>query len=113
MLIARSVGDVDRLREAYDRAHARIVSHGGASRFGELRHHCAVGNDALDIIGVWDSEESIRSRWSSDEFENTLISDGFPSPKSAEITILQLQRSNQRSDDSEPKGRSGARGSCQ
>jgi len=90
MLIARSVGDVDRLREAYDRAHARIVSHGGASRFGELRHHCAVGNDALDIIGVWDSEESIRSRWSSDEFENTLISDGFPSPKSAEITILQL-----------------------
>jgi hypothetical protein len=90
MLIARFVGDVDQLKDAYDRAHARIMSRGGATRFGELRHHCAVGNDALYIIGVWDSEEHIRSRWSSDEFENALVSDGFPSPKSAEITILQL-----------------------
>jgi hypothetical protein len=90
MLIARFVGDVDRLKEAYDRAHARILSRGGATRFGELRHHCALGKDALYIIGVWDSEEHIRSRWSSDELENILVSDGFPSPKSAEITILQL-----------------------
>jgi hypothetical protein len=90
MLIARFVGDVDRLKEAYDRAHARILSRGGTTRFGELRHHCAVGNGALYIIGVWDSEEHIRSRWSSDELETILVSDGFPSPKSAEITILQL-----------------------
>ena len=90
MLIARFVGDVDHLKEAYDRAHARILSRGGAIRFGELRHHCAVGNDALYIIGVWDSEEHIRSRWFSDELETTLLSDGFPSPKSAEITILNL-----------------------
>jgi hypothetical protein len=55
-----------------------------------LRHYCAVEHDALYIIGLWESEELIRSRWSSDEFENTLVSVGFPFPKSAEITILRL-----------------------
>jgi hypothetical protein len=90
MLIARFGGDVERLKEAYDRAHAKILSRGGATSFGELRHHCAIGHDALYIIGVWESEEQIRSRWSNDEFEKTLVSDGFPSPKSAEITILHL-----------------------
>ncbi len=90
MLIARFGGDVERLKDAYDRAHALILSRGGATSFGELRHFCAVGNDALYIIGVWESEERIRSRWSSDEFENTLVSAGFPSPLSAEITILDL-----------------------
>ena len=39
MLIARFGGDVDRLKEAYDRAHKLIVSRGGATSFGELRHH--------------------------------------------------------------------------
>jgi len=64
MLIARFGGDVDRLKEAYDRAHNLIVSRGGATSFGELRHHCAVSDEALYIVGVWDSEESIRTRWS-------------------------------------------------
>jgi len=90
MLIARFGGDVDRLKEAYDRAHNLIVSRGGATSFGELRHHCAVSDEALYIVGVWDSEESIRTRWSSEEFEKTLISVGFPSPKIAEMTILKL-----------------------
>lgn len=90
MLIARFDGEVEQLKEAYDRAHALILSRGGAIPFGELRHHAAVGNDALYIIGVWDSEEHIRSRWWSDELENTLVSAGFPSPKSAETTILHL-----------------------
>jgi hypothetical protein len=90
MLIARFGGDVERLKEAYDRAHALILSRGGATSVGELRHYCAVEHDALYIIGLWESEELIRSRWSSDEFENTLVSVGFPSPKSAEITILRL-----------------------
>jgi hypothetical protein len=90
MLIARFGGDVDALKEAYDRAHALIVSRGGATSFGELRHHCAVSDEALYIVGVWDSEESIRTRWSSDEFEKTLVSVGFPSPKNAEMTILKL-----------------------
>jgi hypothetical protein len=40
MLIARFDGDVDQLREAYDRAHALIMSRGGATGVGELRHHC-------------------------------------------------------------------------
>jgi hypothetical protein len=90
MLIARFVGDVERLKADYDRVHAMILSRGGATSFGELRHFCAVGNDALYIIGVWESEERIRSRWSSDEFEKLLVSGGFPSPKSAELTILHL-----------------------
>jgi hypothetical protein len=37
MLIARFDGDVDQLRGAYDRAHALIMSRGGATGVGELR----------------------------------------------------------------------------
>src|SRR3989442_15550992 len=89
--IARFDGDVNELMEAYDRGHALIMSRGGATSFGELRHHCAVGDDALFIIGVWESAEHIRRRWSSDELEKVLVSVGFPAPKTAHITILDLQ----------------------
>jgi hypothetical protein len=90
MLVARFDGDVAQLMQAYDRGHELIMSRGGATSFGELRHHCATGKDALYIIGVWDSEDHLRSRWQSPELEKTLTSVGFPSPKNAEITILQL-----------------------
>jgi len=90
MLIARFDGDVDQLRQAYDRAHALIMSRGGATGAGELRHHCAIGDQALYIIGVWESEERLRTRWASGEFEDVLTSVGFPSPKTADITILEL-----------------------
>jgi len=90
LLIARFDGDVNQLTHAYDRAHALIMSRGGATSFGELRHHCAVGNGALFIIGVWESAEHIRSRWYSDEFEETPVSVGFPAPKSGDITILEV-----------------------
>jgi len=90
LLIARFDGDIDELTQAYDRAHALIMSSGGATSFGELRHHCAVGNGALLIVGVWQSAEHIRSRWSSVEFEEALVSVGFPAPKSADTTILDL-----------------------
>jgi hypothetical protein len=90
MLIARFDGDVDELRRAYDRAHALIMERGGAAGVGELRHHCAIGDEALYIIGVWESEERVRTRWASDEFDEVLTSVGFPSPKTAEITILEL-----------------------
>jgi hypothetical protein len=90
MLIARFEGDVNELRQAYDRAHALIMSRGGATGVGELRHHCAIGEDALYIIGVWDSEKRVRARWASDAFENLLTSVGFPSPRTAEITVLEL-----------------------
>src|SRR6266700_1861486 len=92
LLIARFDGDVEELTRSYDRAHALIMSRGGATSFGELRHHCALGDDALYIIGVWDSEERMRSRWSSQELESALTSFGFPSPKSAEITVLRLHK---------------------
>lgn len=90
LLIARFDGDPTELTQAYDRAHALIMSRGGATSFGELRHHCAVGGSSLYIVGVWESEEHIKARWSSDEFEKLLMSVGFPSPKKADITILSL-----------------------
>jgi hypothetical protein len=90
MLIARFDGDVTDLAQAYDRAHALIMSQGGAVPSGELRHHCATSDNSLYIIGVWESEHHVRRRWSSEEFKNTLMSVGFPSPDQAEITILQL-----------------------
>jgi|GEM_PF-3710857 len=52
VLIVRFDGDVSQLTQAYDRAHALIMSRGGATSFGELRHHCAISDDALFIIGV-------------------------------------------------------------
>ena len=56
----------------------------------ELRHHCAIGEGALYLIGVWESEERVRTRWTSEEFEDVLTSVGFPSPNAAELTILEL-----------------------
>ena len=90
MLIARFDGDVDQMAAAYDRGHALIMSRGGAVPFGELRHHCALGDGALYIIGVWESEEHVRRRWSDPAFAETLTSVGFPSPTSAKIDILTL-----------------------
>ena len=90
MLIARFDGDVEELTAAYDRAHSLIMTRGGATASGELRHQCATGDGSLYIIGVWESEEHIRRRWSSDEFKETLTSVGFPSPERAEMTILHL-----------------------
>jgi len=90
MLIARFDGDVAYLREAYDRAHALIMRRGGATGAGELRHHCAIGEAALYIIGVWESEEHVRARWASQEFDDVLTSAGFPSPKTADLTVLEL-----------------------
>ena len=90
MLIARFLGDVEELTAAYDRAHALIMSRGGAVPIGELRHHCATDEDSLYIIGVWESEAHIRGRWSSDDFKEALTSVGFPSPEEAEMTILRL-----------------------
>lgn len=90
MLIARFHGDVEELTAAYDRAHSLIMNSGGAVSSGELRHHCATDDESLYIIGVWESEEHIRRRWSSDDFKQTLTSVGFPSPEQAEITILHL-----------------------
>jgi hypothetical protein len=90
VLIARFAGDVGQLTQAYDRAHALIMSRGGATDFGELRHHCALSDDALFIIGVWESEEQARSRWSSPQFAAALTAVGFPAPQTAQLSILQL-----------------------
>jgi hypothetical protein len=77
MLIARFDGDVETLTAAYDTAHDLIMSRGGAVPFGELRRHCATSDDALYIIGVWESDESVRVRWSSAEFKDLVASVGF------------------------------------
>ena len=89
VLIAKFVGDVDELKATYDRGHALIMERGGAVPFGELRHHCATSDDALYIIGVWESSEHIRQRWASDELRSTLESVGFPT-EPTERTILDL-----------------------
>lgn len=90
VLLARFAGDVDKLTAAYDRAHDLIMSSGGAVSVGELRHHCATSADSLYIIGVWESEERVRSRWSSPEFKDLLASVGFP-PTPTELTVLALR----------------------
>jgi hypothetical protein len=89
MLIARFDGEVDELTEAYDRAHAVIMERGGAVPIGELRHHCATSDGSLYIIGVWESEDHLRTRWASDDFKALLTSVGFP-PTANEMTVLQL-----------------------
>lgn len=88
MLVARFDGDVESLMRAYDEAHRMIMESGGPP--GELRHHCAVSDSALYIIGVWESEEKLLSRIKGPELTRTLLSVGFPSFETADITILQL-----------------------
>jgi hypothetical protein len=89
MLIARFEGDVTELAAAYDRAHALIMNRGGAVPVGELRHHCATSDSSLYIIGVWVSEEAVRHRWASAEFQDVLASVGFPATPT-EFTVLNL-----------------------
>ena len=91
MLIAKFVGDVDELKAVYDRGHALIMERGGAVPFGELRHHCATSEDALYIIGVWESADHIRRRWADDEFKKVLASVGFPT-EPTERMILDLHQ---------------------
>jgi hypothetical protein len=90
MLIAKFDGDVEQLRPTYDRAHVLIMSSGGATGAGGLRHHCAIGERALYIIDPSESEEHVRTRWASEEFEQLLASVGIPSLKTAQITVLEL-----------------------
>src|SRR6476619_5370603 len=91
VLIAKFVGDVEELKASYDRGHALIMERGGAVPFGELRHHCATSDDALYIIGVWDSAEHIRARWASDDFRAVLAGTGFPA-EPTERMILELHQ---------------------
>lgn len=88
LLIARFRGDVEELTRAYDRAHKVIMEAGGPP--GELRHHCAVGDDSLFLVGVWESEELLRARFASVGFQRILAEAGFPSMADADITILRL-----------------------
>ena len=46
---------------------------------GELRHHCAMGDEALYIIGVWESEQHVRTRpvGGTGEFVKSLDIDGM------------------------------------
>jgi quinol monooxygenase YgiN len=88
LVIARFRGDVEELTRAYDRAHRAIMDAGGPP--GELRHHCAVGDDSLYIVGVWESEEAMRTRFASQQMRDALARAGFPAMDQAEITVLSL-----------------------
>src|SRR5688500_12359152 len=88
LLIARFRGDVEELTRAYDRAHRLIMEAGGPP--GELRHHCAVSADSLYIVGLWESEERLTTRFSGGEMQGALERSGFPAMNEAEQTILQV-----------------------
>lgn len=88
MVIVRFEGDVDLLKHAYDEAHRRIMASGGAT--GELRHHCAIGEGTLYIIGVWESEAHLQRRFQNKNFKDSLADAGFPSFDTADVTVLQL-----------------------
>jgi len=88
LLIARFRGDVTQLTRAYDRVHQAIMEAGSAP--GELRHHCAIGDDSLFLVGVWESEELLRTRLASEGFRRALAAAGLPSIDDAEITVLRL-----------------------
>ena len=88
LLIARFRGDVEDLTRAYDRAHQSIMDAGGPP--GELRHHCAVSADSLYIVGLWESEERLKTRFASGEMQGALERTGFPAMSQAEQTILQV-----------------------
>lgn len=88
LLIARFHGDVKELTRAYDRAHQSIMDAGGPP--GELRHHCAVSTDSLYIVGLWESEEQLKTRFASSEMQGVLGRAGFPAMSQAEQTILQV-----------------------
>ena len=81
LLIARFRGDVEELIRAYDQAHRAIMDAGGPP--GELRHHCAVGDD-------WESEDAMRTRFASPQMRDALARAGFPAMDQAEITVLRL-----------------------
>jgi hypothetical protein len=89
LLIARFPGDPGHLRAAYDRAHQLLMTQHGPPT-GELRHHCATDDNALYLVGVWESEAHINARFANPGFTQLLRSVGFPSPSDAELTILQL-----------------------
>ena len=89
LLIARFAGDPGRLRAAYDRAHRRLMTQPGPPT-GELRHHCAIGDNALYLVGVWQSEAHINARFANPVFTQLLDSVGFPRPSDADVTILRL-----------------------
>ena len=88
LLIARFRGQVDDLLRAYDRAHRAVIDAGGPP--GELRHHCAVDDDSLYLVGLWESEDAIRERFASEAFQTTLSGAGFPAMEEAEITVLRV-----------------------
>jgi hypothetical protein len=88
LLIARFRGDVGDLTDAYDRAHRLIMDAGGPP--GELRHHCALGEDSLYIVGLWESEERLRTRFASEEMQGALKKAGFPPMAQADQTILRV-----------------------
>ena len=91
MLIAKFVDDVKELKRTYDIGHAAIMERGGAVQFGELRHHCAISDDALYIIGVWESADHIRRRWPDEQLRANSAAVGFPSDPS-DMTILELHQ---------------------
>lgn len=57
---------------------------------GELRDHRAVGEDSLYIVGVWESDEAMRTRFASQQMRDALARAGLPPMDEAEIRLLRV-----------------------
>ena len=91
LMIAKFKGSPSELKTAYDKSSKLLEEQtGSALPPGAVRHACALSDDALFVVDIWESEEVLRGTIESDQFEQMLTSQGFPSPRNAEIQILQV-----------------------
>jgi len=91
LLIARFNGSPDQLKRAYDQASKMLEAQtGSAMPPGAIRHTCALADNALYIVDIWQSEQAVRSMLESEQFEQVLTAAGFPSPRQADIQVLQV-----------------------
>lgn len=90
-VLARFDGDPNQLQQAYDQASSSLEQQtGSALPPGALRHTCALAENALFVVDVWESEAALRAVIESDQFQQALTGAGFPSPKEADIQVLQV-----------------------
>src|SRR5262245_60049222 len=91
LMIAKFSGDPIKLAHAYDQASGDLERHtGSALPPGAIRHTCAVGGDALYVVDIWESAEALSAMIESEQFEDLLTGAGFPSPREADIKVLEL-----------------------
>ena len=91
LMIAKFAGDPETLRAAYDKADSALEAKLGTRMPPGATHHvCAISDDALFVVDVWESEETLRGMLQAPEFVDTVMAAGFPSPTDADIQIFPI-----------------------